>query len=188
MGSASARTNKVLENDDSAVLRSLPSVTLTFLITGSRCRRAGSSVLCEPATLGGLTVTKKQAGRQNGRVAGINLKLVIAQDYLDDTFMQFVSLKTDPLTSRYLFNIQLFNFLQSIQFHSTTTTGFFLSLCFNIFLKFSIYLQMNKHMYVIHAHVNFLRKQKSEHTERKKEKSFPRQRPSKLARVSLDKF
>lgn len=45
LGPTGTCANKVLEDDDSEILRQSLPVTLTFLITGSQCR-ANSSVLC----------------------------------------------------------------------------------------------------------------------------------------------
>lgn len=61
LGPTGTCANKVLEDDDSAILRQSPPVTLTFLITGSQCRRASSFVLCELTSLGGLTGIEKLA-------------------------------------------------------------------------------------------------------------------------------
>ncbi|KYN13385.1 hypothetical protein ALC57_14398 [Trachymyrmex cornetzi] len=65
LGPTGTCANKVLGDDDSAILRQPLLVTLTFLITGSRCRRA-SSTLCVLASLDDLTGIEKHG--RNERV------------------------------------------------------------------------------------------------------------------------
>ncbi|KYN36200.1 hypothetical protein ALC56_09160 [Trachymyrmex septentrionalis] len=65
LGPTGTCANKVLGDDDSAILRQPLLVTLTFLITGSRCRRA-SSTLCALASLDDLTGIEKHG--RNERV------------------------------------------------------------------------------------------------------------------------
>jgi len=70
LGPTGTCANKVLGDDDSAILRQPLLVTLTFLITGSRCRRA-SSTLCVLVSLDDLTGIEKHG--RNERVVELEI-------------------------------------------------------------------------------------------------------------------